>query len=198
MSKGRKRHTQSPETKDPADAGTEGTTVAGAGADPEAAEADRTVGADGAADCRKRIEYLKRIGKRQAAPFARRHWVEKPKRPGRKAGKGKFAHRELPKVVKISETKEAKLQGCPDCGGHLQAIRKHEQFVTDIPVVEVKTTHFVTYSGYCTSLPQAGALAASGADFAGHGSGRCDGGTAGQGPGCRPQASPGRLVWQGQ
>jgi hypothetical protein len=77
--------------------------------------------------------------------------VEKPKRPGRKAGKGKFAHRELPKVVKISETKEAKLAGCPDCGGHLQAIRKHEQFVTDIPVVEVKTTQFVTYSGYCTS-----------------------------------------------
>jgi transposase len=95
------------------------------------------------------IEYLKRIGKRQAAPFARRHWVEKPRRPGRKAGKGKFAHRELPKVVKLSETKEAELQGCPDCGGHLQAIRQHEQFVTDIPVVEVKTTRFVTYSGYC-------------------------------------------------
>ncbi len=94
-------------------------------------------------------EYLKRIGKRQATPFARRHWVEKPKRPGRKAGKGKFVHRELPRVVKISETKEAKLHGCPDCGGHLQAIRKQEQFVTDIPVVEVKTTRFVTYSGYC-------------------------------------------------
>jgi hypothetical protein len=95
------------------------------------------------------IEYLKRIGKRQAAPFARRHWVEKPKRPGRKAGQGKFAHRELPKVVKITETKEARLHGCPDCGGHLQTIRRHEQFVTDIPVVEVKTTRFVTYSGYC-------------------------------------------------
>jgi ribosomal protein L34E len=97
------------------------------------------------------IEYLKRIGKRQAAPFARRHWVEKPKRPGRKAGKGKFAHRELPGVVKHLERKEAKLHGCPECGGHLQTIHRHEQFVTDIPVVEVKTTHFVTYSGYCTS-----------------------------------------------
>jgi transposase len=95
------------------------------------------------------IEDLRRIGKRQAAPFARRHWVEKPKRPGRKAGKGKFARRELPKVVKIHETKEAKLDGCPECGGHLQAIRQQEQFVTDIPVVEVKTTRFVTYSGYC-------------------------------------------------
>ena len=69
---------------------------------------------------------MKRVGKRQAALFARLHWVEKPKRPGRKEGKGKFVHRELPKVVKISERKEAQLQGCPDCGGHLQAIRKHE------------------------------------------------------------------------
>jgi hypothetical protein len=67
------------------------------------------------------------------------------------AGKGKFAHRELPKVVKIIETKETQQSGCPDCGGHLQAIHKHEQFVTDVPVVEVKTTHFVTYSGYCTT-----------------------------------------------
>jgi transposase len=97
------------------------------------------------------IEYLKRIGKRQATPFARRHWVEKPKRPGRKAGQGRFTHRELPQVVKISETKEAKLHGCPECGNRLQAIRKQEQFVTDIPVVEVKTTRFVTYSGYCTA-----------------------------------------------
>lgn len=95
------------------------------------------------------IEELKRIGKRQAAPFARRHWVERPRRPGRKRGQGKFARRELPKVVQIHETKEAKLDGCPECGGHLQAIRQQEQYVTDIPVVEVQTTRFVTYSGYC-------------------------------------------------
>lgn len=93
------------------------------------------------------IEDLKRIGKRQATPFARRHWVEKPKRPGRKAGQGRFAYRTLPQVVKSSETKEAELHGCPECGGRLQAIHKQEQFVTDIPVVEVKTTRFVTYSG---------------------------------------------------
>jgi len=95
------------------------------------------------------IEDLKRIGKRQATPFARRHWVEQPRRPGRKRGQGKFARRELPKVVQIHETKEAKLDGCPECGGHLQAIRQQEQYVTDIPVVEVQTTCFVTYSGYC-------------------------------------------------
>ena len=144
MSKGRKRHTHSPEKKE----------------DPKISELLEIIEKQQkqierlqqmVQQQQEEIEYLKRIGKRQAAPFARRHWVEKPRRPGRKAGKGKFAHRELPKVVKISETKEAKLAGCPDCGGHLQAIRKHEQFVTDIPVVEVKTTQFVTYSGYCTS-----------------------------------------------
>ena len=144
MSKGRKRHTHSPERKK----------------DPKIIELLEIIQKQQKQIERleqivqrqqEEIEYLKRIGKRQAAPFARRHWVEKPKRPGRKAGKGKFAHRELPKVVKISETKEAKLHGCPECGGHLQAIRKQEQFVTDIPVVEVKTTRFVTYSGYCST-----------------------------------------------
>jgi transposase len=95
------------------------------------------------------VEELKRAGKRQATPFARRQWVERPRRPGRKAGKGKFAHRELPKVHQIQETKVAKLSGCPACGGRLCEIHKHEQYVTDIPVVEVKTTCFVTYSGYC-------------------------------------------------
>lgn len=96
-----------------------------------------------------RVEELERAGKRQATPFARRKWVERPKRAGRKAGKGKFAHRELPKVHQIQETKVAKLHGCPDCGGRLREIHQHEQYVTDIPVVEVQTTCFVTYSGYC-------------------------------------------------
>ena len=96
-----------------------------------------------------RVEELERAGKRQATPFARRHWVEHPKRPGRKAGKGKFARRELPQVHQIRETKVAKLAGCPECGGKLREIKKHEQYVTDIPVIEVETTCFVTYSGYC-------------------------------------------------
>ena len=144
MSKGRKRHSPSPERKE----------------DPRIAELLDIIQKQQkqierleqmVQQQQEEIEYLKRIGKRQAAPFARRHWVEKPRRPGRKAGKGKFAHRELPSVVKRLETKDAKLDGCPECGGHLQAIRPHKQFVTDIPVVEVKTTRFVTYSGYCTN-----------------------------------------------
>jgi transposase len=96
-----------------------------------------------------RVDELERAGKRQAAPFARRHWVERPKRPGRKRGQGRFAHRELPKVYQVQETKIARLADCPKCGGNLREIHQHEQYVTDIPVVEVKTTRFVTYSGYC-------------------------------------------------
>jgi transposase len=100
-------------------------------------------------ELRERVEELERAGKRQAAPFARRHWVERPRRPGRKRGQGKFAHRELPKVQQVHETKIARLAGCPECGGKLQEIHTHEQYVTDIPVVAVQTTRFVTYSGYC-------------------------------------------------
>lgn len=97
----------------------------------------------------KEVEELKRAGKRQAAPFARRKLVERPKRPGRKKGQGKFANRAMPTIKQITETKTAKLHGCPECGGRVRDIHKHEQYVTDIPVVEVKTTHFITYSGYC-------------------------------------------------
>lgn len=97
----------------------------------------------------KEVEELKRAGKRQAAPFARRKLVERPKRAGRKAGQGKFWRRVMPTIKQIQETKTAKLQGCPECGSKLKDIHKHEQYVTDIPVVEVKTTRFVTYSGYC-------------------------------------------------
>src|SRR5262249_40919841 len=96
-----------------------------------------------------RVEELERAGKRQAAPFARRHWVERPRRPGRKCGQGKFARRALPPVHPIHETKTAQLAGCPACGGKLRDIHQHEQYVTDMPVIEVKTTRFVTYSGYC-------------------------------------------------
>lgn len=95
------------------------------------------------------VEELKRAGKRQAAPFARRKLVEHPKKSGRKAGKGKFARREKPSLKQVTETKIAKLQGCPDCGGKLCKIHTHEQYVTDIPEVKVVTTRFVTYSGYC-------------------------------------------------
>lgn len=96
------------------------------------------------------VEELKRAGKRQATPFARRHWVEHPRRPGRKAGKGRFVHRERPSLKEVNETKTAKLPGCPECGGKLRQRRKHEQFMIDLPAVQPVITRFVTYSGYCS------------------------------------------------
>src|SRR3990172_5414004 len=98
---------------------------------------------------RAEVEELKRAGKRQATPFARRKWVERPKRPGRKAGRGTFARGAMPTIQQVHETKTARLHGCPECGGKLRKICKHEQYVSDIPVVEARTTRFVTYSGYC-------------------------------------------------
>jgi transposase len=95
------------------------------------------------------VEELKRAGKRQATPFARRKLVEKPKRPGRKAGQGKFSRREQPAPKRVDETKRAGLHGCPQCGSRLKDIHKHEQFVTDIPKVRPIITRYVTYSGYC-------------------------------------------------
>ena len=97
----------------------------------------------------KEVEELKRAGKRQAVPFARRKLVERPKRSGRKKGQGKFTHRAKPTIKQITETKTARLHGCPECGGKVREIHQHEQYVTDIPVIEVKTTRFITYSGYC-------------------------------------------------
>jgi transposase len=96
------------------------------------------------------VEELKRAGKRQAAPFARRKLVERPKRPGRKAGQGKFSRREQPERRQVDRTKKAKLHGCPECGGRLRDIHQCEQYVTDIPeTIPLITTRYVTYSGYC-------------------------------------------------
>ena len=95
------------------------------------------------------VEELKRAGKRQAAPFARRKLVEHPKKPGRKAGQGKFSRREQPAPKRVDKTKKARLHGCPECRGRLSDIHRHEQFVADIPKVRPIITRYVTYSGYC-------------------------------------------------
>lgn len=50
-------------------------------------------------------ETLKRAGKRQAVPFERRKKVEKPKKRGRRKGKGEFKHREKPKAEEVNETR---------------------------------------------------------------------------------------------
>ncbi len=99
---------------------------------------------------RAQVVELQREGKRQAAPFARRKRVEHPKKPGRKAGQGKFSRREKPAPEQVKETKVAELHGCPQCGGSkLRDIHEHEQYMADIPVIVPIITRYVTYSGYC-------------------------------------------------
>jgi len=96
------------------------------------------------------VGELKRAGKRQATPFARRHWVEHPKKPGRKAGQGRFVQRAKPSLKEVSETKVAEWSCCPECGGKLHKRQKHEQFEIDLPKVEPIITRYLTYSGYCS------------------------------------------------
>jgi transposase len=95
------------------------------------------------------VAALKRAGKRQAVPFARRVHVAEPKRPGRKAGQGVFAHRAQPEPEQVHETHDTPLAGCPECGGALTDFKDHAQFVVDIPPVQPVVTRYVTHSGYC-------------------------------------------------
>ena len=96
---------------------------------------------------REENEALKREGKRQATPFARRKRVEVRKKPGRKAGVGRFAHQAKP--LRVNRTRKARLHGCPECGGRLKEIHRHEQYVIDLPVPRLVTTRYITESGYC-------------------------------------------------
>lgn len=95
------------------------------------------------------VEALKRAGKRQAVPFSRQKKVKKPKPPGRKAGQGKFAYREKPTPEEVDDTKEVTLSCCPECGGDLTGMKKHENYEVDIPPVKPVVTRYVTHSGYC-------------------------------------------------
>lgn len=98
----------------------------------------------------EQLASAKRAGRRQATPFARKKRVSKPKRPGRKKGKGKFSYRRKPAPEEVAETREALLECCPDCGGALTDRQEHEQYVVDIPPVEPVITRYVTHSGYCS------------------------------------------------
>ncbi len=102
-----------------------------------------------ATDLQARLTEAERAGKRQATPFARKEHKAKRKRPGRKAGQGRFEYRARPTPDQVTATKEAPLPGCPDCGSQLRARKRHEQFVIDIPEAPLTVTRYVTHSGQC-------------------------------------------------
>jgi transposase len=103
---------------------------------------------------KEEVESLKRAGKRQAVPFERRKRVEKPKKRGRRQGKGEFKNREKPKEEEVNETKRAAICGCPDCGGELVNLKEHEQYEIDIPEVKPNITRYVMVSGSCPQCNQ--------------------------------------------
>jgi hypothetical protein len=106
------------------------------------------------AELEKRLAELERANQRQAAPFARKKHHAKPKRPGRKAGQGKFTFRAKPTAEQVQHTKEQPLAACPQCGGALNERKRHEQFVIDIPEVQPTVTRYLTHSGHCPCCQQ--------------------------------------------
>lgn len=95
------------------------------------------------------LEGVVREGKRQAAPFQRRKLKGNPKKPGRKAGEGRFSRRLPPPKEDWTNTVPVPLGGCPCCGQELTDRKVHEHFQTDLPPVGPVTTRFLTESGYC-------------------------------------------------
>ena len=53
-------------------------------------------------ELRKQLAAAQRAGKRQAAPFSRGERTSKPRRPGRKPGKGNFSYRKPPAVDELT------------------------------------------------------------------------------------------------
>lgn len=102
-------------------------------------------------ELQNQLAQAQRASKRQATPFARDEHVEHPKKPGRKAGKGKFTHRAKPSPEEINHTAEAPLPCCPECDGPLTDRKEHEHFEVDIPPVQPVITRYVTHSGYCSA-----------------------------------------------
>lgn len=100
------------------------------------------------------LEVQMRRGRRQATPFSRDEPKPDPKRPGRKAGQGRFTRRKPPSEEEIDETHCVPLERCPDCGGELEERTWHEQFQVDLPLVTPETVRFRTQSGYCRGCRQ--------------------------------------------
>ena len=97
-------------------------------------------------DLLRELAEATRAAKRQAAPFARRKRVSQRRKPGRKVG-----HEGASQVVPdhVDEELFEPLAACPCCGGDVDEVRDHEQFVVDLPGVKAHVTKIVTQSGRC-------------------------------------------------
>lgn len=82
---------------------------------------------------RKEVEELRRVGRRQAAPFSTGRRVANPKRPGRKPGEGVFRRRVAPLQAPSEIVTAVAPPYCPDCGGSLQQEGEEVATVTELP-----------------------------------------------------------------
>lgn len=97
-------------------------------------------------DLIRKLNEALRATKRQAAPFARRNRSEHRQKPGRKPGHP-GVYQATPDHV--DEDCFAPLNGCPCCGGKVEDVTDHEQFVVDLPQVRPHVRRIVTQSGHC-------------------------------------------------
>ena len=96
----------------------------------------------------KQVEELRLTAHRQAAPFRRP--------PGKRGGKGKGPGRPgghpgsfRVRPDQVDQELEAKLDGCPVCGGVVTDLEVCEQFIEDLPEIRPQVTRLRTYSGWC-------------------------------------------------
>lgn len=84
--------------------------------------------------------------KRQASPFARSKLKKDKKKPGRPVGH-EGAWKERPEHV--DEEVEARLEGCPHCGGDVCDIEEVLQFVVDLPEIRAHVLKILTERAWC-------------------------------------------------
>jgi hypothetical protein len=97
------------------------------------------------------LEHERRARKRQAAPFGRKKKSERPGKPGRKPGKGRFKNRPPPKPSDVTQHVDIPAPAhCPDCGGANVVFDKTEDaYTTDLPEPTPEVTHFHRAVGHC-------------------------------------------------
>lgn len=99
---------------------------------------------------RRALEEALRAGKRQAAPFSRRHPKAHPAPPGRKAGNayGRPCRRPIPE--RVDEVLDVPLpERCPHCGGAIQETGVVSQYQSEIPEPRVEQIEFRIHVGRC-------------------------------------------------
>lgn len=84
--------------------------------------------------------------KRQATPFARKAGKKDCKKPGRPAGHEGTTR---PPPDHVDEEVEARLDGCPSCGGEVFDVEELIQYVMDLPEVRARVLKILTERAWC-------------------------------------------------